>query len=201
MNQSQIEKFGKELNKLIASHHCLYQLPCMAEFAEELVSKALSSASIPNEWHPIRSHAISTDIVGENGTTFSVKSGAFSKNKGELVISGSRLGKHGNLTDMVNAVLATSADYYICLARDKQDWEPYPLENEGKIYFLFVFPKSALDYRAGPWVKVVGRSGTSFTYEMEGAGIKASIRPSMSHQLWTSVNISRTGEPLQVTIK
>jgi hypothetical protein len=200
MQDRPLELFGSHLKTLIQNHHTLYRLPCMAEYAEELISRALSESGTPNKWHPNRSHAVSTDIVDLNGVTFSVKSGAYNRQKRELTISGSRLGKHGELSAMLAAVEKDSADYYICLARDKEDWDPYPMENEGLKYYLFTFHSDVLDYQASEWRKVMGRNATSFNYEMSGPGIRASIRPSMSHQLWTTVQEARVGEPLEIVI-
>jgi len=92
------------LDKL-AVHHSVYRLPCTSEYLEELVADVLNENGMPNDWKPDRSHSVSIDMTLESGQSISVKSGRYDPNKGTLVISGSRLGKHETLEKMLESLL------------------------------------------------------------------------------------------------
>ena len=86
-------------------HHSLYRLPCTSEYLEELISSILAENGYINDWQPNRSHAISVDMTLDSGMSFSVKSGVYDVSKSTLTFSGSRLGKHETLSEMVNSVI------------------------------------------------------------------------------------------------
>ena len=185
------------LTEKLKVHHSVYRLPCTSEFLEELIASVLTEAGYTNDWQPNRSHSISVDMSLDSGQSFSVKSGVYANNT--LTFSGSRLGKHVGLDNMIASVIDNSADYYVCLAKSDQDWSSVPSQNEKKIYYLFVFPAQTLIYDSGVWNKVETKSG-GYNYVMESIGMSARINTSMSSQLWTSVNESLVGAPTKLEI-
>ena len=185
------------LTEKLKVHHSVYRLPCTSEFLEELIASVLTEAGYTNDWQPNRSHSISVDMSLDSGQSFSVKSGVYANNT--LTFSGSRLGKHVGLDNMIASVIDNSADYYVCLAKSDQDWSSVPSQNEKKIYYLFVFPAQTLIYDSGVWNKVETKSG-GYNYVMDSIGMSARINTSMSSQLWTSVNESLIGSPTKLEI-
>lgn len=185
------------LTEKLKIHHSVYRLPCTSEFLEELIASVLTEAGYTNDWQPNRSHSISVDMSLDSGQSFSVKSGVYANNT--LTFSGSRLGKHDGLDNMIASVIDNSADYYVCLAKNDQDWSSVPSQNEKKIYYLFVFPSKTLIYDSGVWNKVETKSG-GYNYVMDSIGMSARINTSMSSQLWTSVNESLIGAPTKLEI-
>jgi hypothetical protein len=187
----------KGLTEKLKIHHSVYRLPCTSEFLEELISTVFTEHGLINDWKPNRSHSISVDMSLESGESFSIKSGVYANNT--LTFSGSRLGKHDGLDNMIASVVSHSADYYVCLAKADQDWSSVPSQNEIKTYYLFVFPSQTLIYDNGLWNKVETKSG-GYNYVMESIGMSARINTSMSSQLWTSVNESLIGSPTKLEI-
>jgi hypothetical protein len=185
------------LTEKLKIHHSVYRLPCTSEFLEELISNTFTEAGYINDWQPNRSHSVSVDMSLESGESFSVKSGVYANNT--LTFSGSRLGKHDGLDNMISSVVSNSADYYVCLAKSDQDWSCVPSQNEKKIYYLFVFDAQTLIYDNGLWNKVQTKSG-GYNYVMESIGMSARINTSMSSQLWTSVNDALIGPPTKLEI-
>lgn len=179
-------------------HHSLYRLPCTAEFLEELISSILAENGYINDWQPNRSHAISVDMTLDIGPSISVKSGIYDISKSTLTFSGSRLGKHNTLPEMVNSVMENKADYYVCVSKTDQDWSNTPALFDMRTYYLFVFPSTALKYDS-IWDTVESSRG-GYKYAMEIDGMKASIHPSLSHQLWTTVSTSVVGIPHKIDI-
>jgi hypothetical protein len=185
------------LTEKLKIHHSVYRLPCTSEFLEELISTVFTDNGLINDWKPNRSHSISVDMSLESGESFSIKSGVYANNT--LTFSGSRLGKHDGLDNMIASVVSNSADYYVCLAKADQDWSSVPSQNEIKTYYLFVFPSQTLIYDNGLWNKVETKSG-GYNYVMESIGMSARINTSMSSQLWTSINESLIGSPTKLEI-
>jgi len=179
-------------------HHSLYRLPCTSEYLEELISSILAENGYANDWQPNRSHTISVDMTIENGPSLSVKSGMFDLSKNTLTFSGSRLGKHETLSDMVNSVITNKADYYVCVSKTDQDWSNTPALFDMRSYYMFVFPSTALKYDAS-WDRVDSSRG-GYKYAMAIDGMSASIHPSLSHQLWTTVSTDIIGSPDKIDI-
>lgn len=190
---------GGLLEKL-SVHHSVYRLPCTSEFLEELIADTLSENGMQNDWKPDRSHSVSIDMTLDTGESISVKSGRYDPNKGTLVISGSRLGKHETLEKMLEAVVSTHADYYVCLAKADQDWSTIPSKIEPKTYYLFVFEASNLDYALEHWTRQDSKHGKGYKYVMDIPGISATIRSTMSHQLWTTISCDIIGSPTKMEI-
>jgi hypothetical protein len=190
---------GGLLDKL-AIHHSVYRLPCTSEFLEELISDTLNENGMPNDWKPNRSHSVSIDMTLDSGPSISVKSGRYDPERGTLVISGSRLGKHETLENMVESVSTTHADWYVCLAKADQDWSTIPSKIEPKTYYLFVFEASKLDYSFEHWRRQDSKHGSGYKYVMEIPGMSATIRPTMSHQLWTTVSCDIIDIPSKLEI-
>jgi hypothetical protein len=185
------------LTEKLKIHHSVYRLPCTSEFLEELISTVFTENGLINDWKPNRSHSISVDMSLESGESFSIKSGVYANNT--LTFSGSRLGKHDGLDNMIASVVSNSADYYVCLAKADQNWSSVPAENEKKVYYLFIFDSQTLIYDNGLWNKVETKSG-GYNYVMESIGMSARINTSMSSQLWTSINESLIGSPTKLEI-
>jgi len=179
-------------------HHMLYRLPAISEYLEELISEALQENGYPNDWKPNRSHTVSKDLTLDTGKSFSIKSGIYDPKKKTLKFSGSRLGKHNRIEAMVEAIADTHADFYICLAKASEDWSNVPGKDEDKTYYLFVFEASKLDYN-GEWGVKVSKKG-GFKYVIDKPGFHAKIAPSMSYQLWTTVDSSIIGDPEKLIV-
>jgi hypothetical protein len=190
---------GQAVSKHLQAHHKLYRLPCFAEFLEEIISKSFKEIGYENSWEPNRSHLASTDITLDTKQTISIKSGEYSIKNKNLKFSGSRLGQYSTIEDKLNAVIAQSADLYICVSRSKNDWDPVPGDSEPKKYYLFIFDSEVLDYKKYNWEVSMTSSGNK-DYVMQGNGINAAIRASMSHQLWTTVSLDLIGEPVLVEV-
>jgi hypothetical protein len=179
-------------------HHMLYRLPAISEFLEELIAEALQENGYPNDWKPNRSHAVSKDLTLDTGKSFSIKSGIYDPKKKTLKFSGSRLGKHNRIEAMVEAIADTHADFYICLAKAPEDWSNIPGKADPKCYYLFVFEASKLDY-TGQWGVKESKKG-GFKYVIDKPGFHAKISPSMSYQLWTTVDTSIIGDPEKLIV-
>lgn len=175
-------------------HHSVYRLPCTSEYLEELVSDTLKENYIFNDWQPNRSHSVSVDMTTDDGVSISVKSGMYDPKKKILKFSGSRLGKYDTIEDKISHVMNSSADVYVCLAKVDQDWSSIPDKNSDKTYYLFVFPKQALDYNSATWYKKEN------IWCLDAIGLSAYISPSMSHQLWTKVDEALIGSPEKLVI-
>lgn len=173
-------------------HHSVYRLPCTAEYLEELVSDSLNSVGYINDWQPNRSHSVSVDMSLALGQSFSIKSGIYDDKKQTLTFSGSRLGKHKSLDEMIKSINETTADYYICVSKRDQDWSPTPAKSETKRYFVFVFKSDLINYNA------IWDTKDSGVYFMGTDGLSAKIVPSMSHQLWTTVSTEIIGKPEEI---
>ena len=101
---------------------------------------------------------------------------------------------------MVESVSSTHADYYVCLAKADQDWSDIPSKNEIKTYYLFVFEATKLDYGFEHWSRKESKHGKGYKYVMEIPGMSATIRPTMSHQLWTTVSCDIIDIPSKLEI-
>lgn len=179
-------------------HHMIYRLPAISEFLEELIAESLQENGYPNDWKPNRSHTVSKDLTLDEGKSFSIKSGIYDPKKNTLKFSGSRLGKHDTIEAMVEAIGDTHADFYVCLAKASEDWSNIPGKADPKTYYLFVFEASKLDYN-GEWGVKTSKKG-GFKYVIDKPGMHAKIAPSMSYQLWTTVDTSLIGEPEKLVI-
>lgn len=182
------------LTNKLSIHHSVYRLPCTSEYLEELIANSLSELGFENDWQPNRSHSVSVDMTISEGPSISVKSGIYDIKNNRLKFSGSRLGKYNTIEDMIEHVVDTSADVYVCLAKADQDWSSIPEKNDIKRYYLFVFDKSCIDYNSSAWYK----KGEIFC--LDAIGLSAYIRPSMSYQLWTKVDEALTGSPEKLDI-
>ena len=173
-----------DLEDKIRRHHTLYpRTRVKADQWEEILSVTLAQLGVPNEWGP-GSHRIGTDITLGSGVTVSAKSGTYDRAEQTLTFSGSRLGKHSStLSAMVNHVLATKSDWYAFCAGPKT-------KSRSPEYDLFFIPGYLLDYGSpADWVQRTTESGSS-VWAFGGSSLSAEIRSSMSHQLWTTLNLT-----------
>ena len=180
-------------------HHSIYRLPCTSEYLEEIISDTLTENGYTNDWKPDRSYSISIDMSLDSGESFSVKSGIYDPSKCTLTFSGSRLGKHKTLPEMVQSVIDNSADYYICLSKIEKDWKPTPSKLDMKSYYLFMFDKSVLKYKSENWQREESKHG-GYKYAMTDIGFKAAIHPTLSYQLWSVVSEDLIGTPTRIDI-
>jgi hypothetical protein len=185
------------LNKL-KFHHTIYRLPAISEYLEELISETLNENGMPNDWKPQRTNSPSKDFTLDSGESVSIKSGLYNIKNGTLKFSGSRLGKHTGIDEMLKSIKDNHADYYVCVAKNDQDWSPTPNRDEPKTYYLFVFESGVLDYSGGIWNKVDNDLG--YKYVLDVPGMHAKIVSSMSHQLWTTVDLSVIGDPEKLVV-
>lgn len=179
-------------------HHSLYRQAVIGEYLEELISSVLAENGYSNDWQPNKKHTISVDMNLDIGMSLSVKSGIYDVSKNTLEFSGSRLSKHETLEDMVKSVIDNRADYYVCVSKVDQDWSVYPDFSDPKIYYLFVFPSSALRYDS-EWTTKYSKKGKP-THYMEIDGMYADISSSLSYQLWTTVSLDLVGSPARFDI-
>ena len=190
------------LTDQLTLHHAVYLAPAKADQLEELISAALHRLGFLNDWKP-GSHTVSTDItLTSSGATLSVKSGTISN--GSLTISGSRLGtSSSSLDSMLEVVKKSTAQFYLCVARKDADWKPQPDGTADRKYWLLVFPSALLDYGgASAWTQRTTKNGSVvYEYSPEHAVIQeASIRASMSHQLWTRIDLAKLTGGVQLVI-
>lgn len=183
----------------LSNHHKTYRLPCFGEYLEEQVHLAFSSYGISTNWEPDRSHRISVDMTLDTGETVSIKSGEYIFAQDKLKFSGSRLGKHSTIEEMLHAIESSSADYYVSIARIKKEWTPTPSHGDSKIYYLFVFKSKSLGYSENSWIRQSTKGG-NFNYSMESHGVQAQIRASMSYQLWTVASQEITNKPQKIIV-
>lgn len=193
------EKLGDALTENLFQHHKIYRLPSYGEYLEEMISKSFTDIGENHIWEPDRSHKVSTDITLESGSTASVKSGQYNLQKNNLTFSGSRLGQYSSIEDKLRAIISQSADFYICVAKIDSDWKPVPKKIDKKKYYLFMFSSEILDYDNHKWVPKKTKNGNE-NYEMDVNGFSASIRASMSHQLWTTISLSKIGDPITIIV-
>ena len=193
-----IETLKLYLPDKLKSHHSIYAKQCKGDNLEENIASTLAENGYSNDWQPDENHTISVDMNLDIGISLSVKSGVYNVSKNTLKFSGSRLGKHETLEDMVKSVIDNRADYYVCVSKVEKEWSPYPAKNEKKIYYMFVFPSSALRYDS-EWITEYTKKGNA-KYYMKIDGLYASISPSTSHQLWTTVSLDVIGSPARFDI-
>jgi hypothetical protein len=210
-----VEEMIKHIIDELVRHHEAYNIRCSGDFWEERLDTALNRTRLGSDWTP-GSHAVSTDtsLTGANNMTVSVKSGTVTGQEEEvkLTISGSRLGKHsGNMDAMLAHVKTTSAEVYVCLSHRDTDWkfkddsgaDRKVQDTDDKVYNLFVFPSSLLDYgQPSDWDDHQTPSGHTVWAlpRTEPRKMSAEIRGSMSHQLWTKIDVALIGEPTIITI-
>ncbi len=212
------------LTKLLALHHTLYRMPVSNTFTEEILDNAFSKTRFGSIWFP-GSHEVSTDIIlpKANNLTLSVKSGQVTgKGKDEkLTLSGSRLGQNSqSMGAMLGYVKGTSAEMYVCLSRKATEWKVkdpppegkaikrpprLPLPSENKTYHLFVFPAKLLDYgQSSDWTESKSpKTGVVTKYSLphsDARQFSAEIRVSMSHQLWTYVDVALIGTATTIVV-
>lgn len=205
------------LTQLLHAHHTLYTQPVTGTAFEELLNIALSRTDFGSSWLS-GSHSVSTDLTLSNAGdhTISAKSGELKDHadKQTLTVSGSRLGQYKqNLTSMLKHVDASAAQTYVCLSRKAAQWNikdqqsgsniRFPSPGEDKIYNLFIFSATLLDYAsAADWKTRTTSSGNSI-YALDHDPVRqlsAEIRSSMSHQLWTTIDVSLIGAPTEIII-
>lgn len=168
--------------KYLGLHHTLYSLVrCKDIMLEELITKALADANIDHEWS-YGSHGVVTDITLATGETISVKSGIWNQKKNILTFSGSRLGSYPTLQDKYNRIVDTKPDFYIFGSTPKN-----PALKTAHEYAFFILTGDEVNY--GDFTDWVDGPRPTVTTP----AVTASINATMSHQLWTDVDLTHIG--------
>ena len=167
------------LEILIQEHHDIYSLPLIAEYWEEILSKAFGIIGYETTWKPDRSHAVGEDmrLVGMENSRISCKSGQFIKpkalNKKCVKFNGSRSTKFKTLEEKITHFSNSHDDYYFLLSKNK------PFD---KKYKLIIFKSEICKVDKLTWTE--SDSGKQW----KGIGdFMANIGKSMSAQLWTTL--------------
>lgn len=173
------EALKEGMSHFLTYHHELYSsVRCKDVMLEELISKSLKKFGIANEWL-YGSHNIVTDIVLQTNENVSIKSGVWNQKQNTLTFSGSRLGSYPTLEQKHAHIMETKPDFYIFGSKPV-----YPQNIEEHEYAFFVLTGEEINYSTpDQWVDGLAPS-------LHNENISAEIRPSMSHQLWTTVNMN-----------
>lgn len=173
------------IEQLIRTHHSLYEHSRVkADQWEELLTKALIQTGFPCQWQA-GSHAVGTDVTLASGATVSVKSGTHDTAKSALVFSGSRLGRHSHsINAMVNYLNATRSNYYALAAT------PKPATSGTIEYHIFLIPGRLIHYGQGHEWGEKASNASAPIWEYANPNLSAEIRASMSHQVWTTLDLS-----------
>lgn len=181
----------------LLKHHQNYELPVISEYWENLFANAVKTVEGYSDWKPNRSHAVGKDqnctIYGQ---TFRVsnKSGKYNPTKRTLQISGSRSGKYKTLEEKLQFLSDKQEDVYVCLATSTD-------KNATGEYYLFTFDTELLNYAEADWQPKYDREGNQNGWQCETEHYKATIRNSMSDQLWTTIKLEATNiEPEVIKI-
>jgi hypothetical protein len=178
--------FLNEIKSRIQLHHSLYKSTRVsADLWEEVIVRSLEKLGYSVDWNS-GSHKVGTDILLKDNSlgdfTLSAKSGVYEADKNTLTFSGSRLGTYkNNFTDMLEHIKKTQSDVYLFAAGEKSK------NRSNHTYSIFAVAKSKIDYAAeSQWRDTSDKPNIHTQY------LKADVRPSMSHQLWTTLKL----EPL-----
>lgn len=186
------------IQERLVKHHELYSGQCKAEYWEENLAYALRKAGLGSDWAPDFNHISGVDQSTDAGVRISNKGGNISE--GKINISGSRLTKHKTIQDKLEFLSVKKEDYIFCLATNKEDWK-----NGKKTYYFVVVDSNKLNYHTEKWEEMVGQRGASAGkvsgWQMTNEDYSAKIQKSMSHQLWTTVNLSFCEEIHEITVR
>lgn len=174
------------LRSYLTKHHELYSGKCKAENWEELSAKSLQSAGFGSDWKPDYNHTVGKDQTTDSGIRISNKSGSLDKNLAKVTISGSRLTKHRTLYEKKEFLSIRHEDFIFCLATNDYDWK-----NNKKVYYFIVIDSQRLNYHEATWEDSLGARGSNkgklVGHKCVGNGFSATIKMSMSDQLWTDI--------------
>jgi hypothetical protein len=201
--ESKNKMYQDLLNKLhekIQKHHELYRFPVKAELWEDIFDQCINHNL--SDWigggHSAGADVVSkSDKLFEMNSRFQLKSGDINFNKGTLRWNGHRTTKHKTLTAKLDFISSNHSDYYVMLARDKNDWKI------GKqIYYLVIFNSNKIDYTLLKWSEKYGKNKNLTGWVGVGhSNFTAEISKSMSDQLWTIANLSYLGDYYKIEIK
>lgn len=177
LNEQTVELLGKELQLRIDDYHDMFTFPLKGEMWEEVLSKALKSIGLDNDWQPTGSHKSGSDMkILQSNERVSCKSGTI-KQSGTLTLSGSRSTKYKTLREKIEFFSNKQEDLYALLAK--------PERKKGVIpsYEFILFSTEILNYKNLRWAK----NASGKTYEAESRDLRCKIVGSMSGQLWTDI--------------
>lgn len=178
----------QNLEKDLKKFHELFQGGrCQAWQLEELIAKAIRSDFARSEkviWKG-NGHDIGCDIMVNDEVEMQIKSGTIKNNV--LTLSGHRLGRFKGdmreITDFLNqnAYLLVAVPYYT------KECE----KGKTHIYQLFYIDNEILQIdNWQDWKEVEGKTGSISYSNKNKHGVDASIRPSMSWQIWWNIPLS-----------
>lgn len=157
-----------------------------ADSAEFILSEAIRLAKLGPSGYTQGSHEIRQDmwmslpVEGKNDKediSVSHKTGVLDLKDNKIQFSGYRLGRFDTIEDRVKAIQKSSADLFIFIGGEKKAKASDP-------YYLTILPGKSLNYgNPSDW------SDNDKRQEYSNSSLKASINKSMSHQLWTTVNL------------
>lgn len=189
MSNLKFDTLVPHLKTWLTRYHGVLSGRCKAENWEELCSKALVSAGFGSDWEPDFNHGVGKDQTTGCGIRISNKSGKLNKDCSKMTISGSRLTRHPTLTEKLEFLSKKYEDFIFCLATNDEDWK-----NGRKVYYFIVIDSNDLNYHEVAWEDTVGVKGKDtgkvVGHKCVGNGFTASIKKSMSHQLWTDIDSS-----------
>ena len=193
-NKEKLNQICNTIEDIIKAHHNIYDLPVLAEYWENVLSRSLRANGINNDWTPDLNHAQGLDMIIEDKLRVSCKSGQIlGRKQNVLKISGSRMTKHKTLQEKLDYLADKKEDVYMCLSRSKKDW------NKGKRKYSFVvFPSDILQYSSMNWVDTFVTKGPNKGmlngHKASNEALDATISFSCSHQLWTKIKDFKDNE-------
>ena len=196
-----MEQLLQQLEQKITQHHNLYRFPLKAELWEDIFDQTINS--VTSDWEG-GGHSVGADVVSENNSLFQkgsrlqLKSGDYNPKNNIVKWNGHRTTKHKTIEEKVDFISKNHYDYYVMLMRNKKDWK------EGKkIYYLLMFESSKIDYSSLIWFEKHSKQNNLTGWKGMGTTqpYTAEINISMSHQLWTTSDVSYLGIPHKIEIK
>ena len=195
-----MEQLLQQLEQKITQHHNLYRFPLKAELWEDIFDQTINSFT--SDWEG-GGHSVGADVVSENNSLFQkgsrlqLKSGDYNPKNNTVKWNGHRTTKHKTIEEKVDFISKNHYDYYVMLMRNKKDWK------EGKkIYYLLMFESSKINYSSLIWFEKHSKQNNLTGWKGMGTTqpYTAEINISMSHQLWTTSDVSYLGIPHKIEI-
>lgn len=174
-----LDDLTPHLYRRINDYHKQFMLPLYAEQWEEILHRSFNDIGKNTSWKPVRSHKVGEDMCLEDieNSRISCKSGQFINDRslGRICVNfnGGRSTSFSTLEDKIDHFCKSHDDYYFLLAKEKKF---------NKKYKLLVFESPTCRVNQLIWTE------SSSGKEWKGNGnFKASIRKSMSAQLWITI--------------
>ena len=190
----------QQLEQKITQHHNLYRFPLKAELWEDIFDQTINSFN--SKWEG-GGHSVGADVVSENNSLFQkgsrlqLKSGDYNPKNNTVKWNGHRTTKHKTIDEKIDFISQNHYDYYVMLMRNKKDWKM-----GHKIYYLLMFESNKIDYSSLIWFEKHSKQNNLTGWKGMGTTqpYTAEINISMSHQLWTTSDVSYLGIPHKIEI-